>query len=112
MNKRPMLLALALAGASFAALADTAPWPDMSGNTSPWKGTLSRSEVTAEFMRARAEGALPPAGETHDDFSGVGPVVHAQDYKRTSPSLPRAMGAAPASPDAAPAAPGGDAPTK
>ena len=78
MKMSHMLLAVVVAGASFAARAEsTAPAATSYGDPgpaaemgaageAPWKGTLSRAEVKAEFLQARASGTLP-SGEAWDD---------------------------------------------
>jgi len=78
MKTSHLLLALVVAGAAVPALADeTAPAAASYGDPSPqvdmsatgdaaWKGTLSRAEVKAELLQARASGLLPN-GEAYDD---------------------------------------------
>jgi hypothetical protein len=87
MDKSHMLLAAVVAGASFAALADDAD---------SWKGTLTRAEVTAAFLQARASGTLP-SGEAYDDpvamKMAAAPATTAPIIKRPGFLAPQAMGA-------------------
>ena len=87
MNKSHVLLAAVVAGASFAALADEAD---------SWKGTLTRAEVTAAFLQARASGTLP-SGEAYDDpvamKMAAAPASTTPIIKRPGFLTPHAMGA-------------------
>lgn len=103
MHQHHVLLAVVLAGASLPAVADKAvsdpaSWPDTSGNTSAWKGSLSRAEVTAEFLQARASGSVS-SGEAGDEAVGMRMAAPgATTLKLPSLAAARAMGAAAADP--------------
>ena len=113
MRKCHIVLAAAMAAASVPALADKAsPDPaattapaasaDLSGNGAPWKGTLTRAEVTAEFLNARASGTLP-VSDAYDDpmvMKMAGPQWQPRPLAlpRFTASAPQVMGAAPSDP--------------
>lgn len=106
MRKSHILLAVILAGASFAALGDEAapspgwamdpgaPAPLAGTGDSTWKGTLTRAEVTAAFLQARASGMLP-SGEAYDDpvAMKMAAAPAATTIKRPTLPAPQAMGA-------------------
>ena len=116
MRQHHALLALVLAGASLPAVADTAlpdpavsytdvvPYTDLAGRgATPWKGSLTRAEVTAAFIDARAKGLLA-SGEAGDDPLAMqiaaerSPTFQRPTFKRSTLPVPQAMGAAAADP--------------